>query len=374
MLLRAFGPAGAPFPGPLDPEAAVATARRFEVSARIAARQGKERLAAELGAGAAEALADDRRKAAAVGLRLQAAARRVAAVAAAEPDPIPLVFLKFMALESTGVLAAGSREACDVDVLAPEDRAAGLWQALVAAGWRGSGLPDAEHQLPALIDPAGGVVEIHRLLPGVRPGGGARSATFPVLDALELLVPLPGTWPGRSLVPAPEVQAAHGLVHGLGQHGFWPGSYSLLRMLADLSDLDALTERAAAWVEKDVPPAEAQGIRRLCALLAAGELPPSGTDEEVLLRHMLAGRLDPDYETSLRLALFRSQPTDRSRPGQLVRIAIGAVFLSDVQIDALYGPPRTRLGYLGRRLARPFDLLGRLGRYGARWVRLKSRP
>jgi hypothetical protein len=374
MLLRAFGPAGTPFPGPVDPAGVLAMARRFEVSARIAARQGRERLTAELGAEAAEAFVRDRRSAAAVGLRLQAAARRVAEVAARTgPVGLPLAFLKFMALETTGVLAAGSRDACDVDVLAPEDWAEDLWRALLAAGWHGSGLPDAEHQLPALKDPEGGVVEVHRLLPGVRLAGfaGGSSATFEALDRQGLLVPLPLDWPGRSVAPAPEVQAAHVLVHGLGQHGYWPASYSLLRMVADLIDLGALSGRAARWVEKDVSPAEAEAVRRLCACLAAGENPQG--IEETLLRHMLAGRLDPDYEKSLRLGLFQSQPSDRSRPAQLAHAVLGAVFLTDAQIDALYGRPRTRLGYLGRRLARPFDLLLRLGRYGLQWVLLRVR-
>jgi hypothetical protein len=50
---------------------------------------------------------------------------------------------------------------------------------------------------------------------------------------------------------------------------------------------------------------------------------------------------------------------------------LSTVFLSEAQIDAIYGRPRGRLGYLGRRLARPFDLLLRLGRYGVSWVRVQ---
>lgn len=368
MLRRAFGPAGVPFPEPFDPEAALALARRFEVSARIAARQGREGLTAELGAGAAAGFGRDRTAAVAAGLRTEAVARRVAEAAAGLD--IPLAFLKLLALEAAGVLAAGSRDACDVDVLAPEERMEDLWRALLAAGWRGSGLPEAEHQLPALQDPEGGVVEIHRLLPGVRLTGES-SATFGDLERLGFLEVLTG-WPGRSSVPAPEVQAAHVLVHGLGQHGYWPASYSLLKMVADLIDLNvlgkALTDRAAQWVAKDVPAAEAEAVRGLCASLEAGTEPQG--DAEVLLRHILAGRLDPDYEQSLRLGLFRSQPSDRSRPVQLARAVLGAVFLTDAQIDALYGRPRTRLGYLGRRIARPFDLLLRLGRYGLQWVKV----
>jgi len=60
---------------------------------------------------------------------------------------------------------------------------------------------------------------------------------------------------------------------------------------------------------------------------------------------------------------------------RFVRSVLSAVFLTRSQIDAIYGPPRHPLGYLGRRLARPFDLLRRLGRYSARTVRLRlDRP
>jgi hypothetical protein len=368
MLLRAFGPAGAPFPEGADPAAALVLARRFEVSARIAARQGRERLRAELGEEAAAGFARDRARAAAVGMRLMEEVRRVAGVAAGLG--CPLACLKLAALEGTGLLAAGSREACDADLLAPDGRAAELWRALTAAGFRGSGLPGAEHQLPALIGPEGGVVEIHRHLPGVRLEGAA-AATFEALDRAALLYPLPDL-PGRCLAPAPEVLAAHVLVHGLGQHGYWPSSYSLLKMVADLLDLGSLTDRAAAWVARDVSAAEVEAARRLLERLAAGEDPAGWTGpEEELLRHILAGRLDAGYADALRLGLFRPQPSERSRPVQLARAVLGAVLLSDAQIDAVYGRPRTRLGYLGRRLARPFDLLLRLGSYGARWARVR---
>ena len=91
----------------------------------------------------------------------------------------------------------------------------------------------------------------------------------------------------------------------------------------------------------------------------------------MLLRHILAGRLDAEYEASLRLGFFRPQPSDRLPVVRFVRSVLGAVFLTRGQIDAIYGPPRRPLGYLGRRLARPFDLLRRLGRYSAHTVRLR---
>ncbi len=380
MLLRAFGPLDAPFPGTVEPGAALALARRFEMSARIAARQGRERLAAELGGGSGEAtaaaFAHDRRRAAAVGLRLMGEAGRVAAVAA--ELGIPLAFLKFAALEAAGMLAAGSRGACDIDLLAPEPQARELWSALVAAGFRASGLPEAEHQLPALVWPRGGAVEIHLTLPGVRLGGPEdRSARYETLAAAGMLRPLPA-FPGRCAAPPPEVLAAHVLVHGIGQHGFWPASYPLFKMVADLSDLrelgelTALTDRALGWVARDVSPAEAAAVRRLVARLTAGEDPRNWQgDEETLLRHLLAGRLDAGYERALRLGLFQPQPSDRPRPLQLARTVLGAIVLSRAQIDAVYGPPRSALGYLGRRIARPFDLGWRLVRYG--WARLRRR-
>ena len=377
MLLRAFGPAGAAAPvtpAAVDPAAALGLARRFEVAARIAARQGRERLAAELGPEAAAGFARERVAAAAVAMRLMAAAGQVAAVAA--PLGIPLAFLKLVALEGTGLLAAGSRGACDVDVLAPADRAAELWRALAAAGWQGGDHPGYEHQLPALSHPERGVVEVHRLVLGVRLGRGGPSAGWEELEREGLLVPLldPSGLPGRCSAPVAEVQAAHVLVHGLGQHGFFPSSYSMLKMVADLIDLGAesLTPRALSWVVRDVSPEEAEAARRLCARLAAGDDPAGWAGpEEVLLRHILAGRLDPDYERALRLGLFLPQPSDRGPAARLAQAVWSAVALSDSQIDAIYGPPSHRLGYLGRRLARPFDLLLRLGRYTARWLKLR---
>jgi len=374
MLLRAFGPAAGPAAAPVDAPAVLALARRFEVSARIAARQGKERLAAELDPEAAAGFAHDRVAAAAVSMRLMAAAGQVAAVAAVAEPAIPLTFLKLAGLEGAGLLAPGSRGACDVDVLAPAARAGELWRALVAAGWQGEG-PSYEHQLPALSHPERGVVEVHRIVPGLRLGGGL-SASWEDLAREGLLVPL-ADLPGHCSAAVPEVQAAHALVHGLGQHGYSPFAYSLLKMLADLQDLGdgALTPRALSWVARDVPPAEAEAARRLGMRLAAGEDPAVweiGLPEETLLRHILAGRLDADYASALRLGLFRPQPSDRGPVARLVHAVWHAVALSDAQIDAIYGPPAGRLGYLGRRLARPFDLLLRLGSYGARWLKLRG--
>jgi hypothetical protein len=151
-------------------------------------------------------------------------------------------------------------------------------------------------------------------------------------------------------------------------------------MIADLIDTgfhadDALASRAAALVARDVTASEAAAARSLCAGLTAGAdlLAPgaAASGAGVLLRHILAGRLDPGYAAALRLGFFSAQPSDRPPALRLARSVLGTVFLTRAQVDAIYGRPRRRLGYLGRRLARPFDLLLRLGSYGARTVRLR---
>ncbi len=378
MLLRAFGPAGASFgepADPVDPATVLAAARRFELSARIASRQGRARLAVELGEETASGFLRDRAAAAALGMRLLAVVRDLAMVA--EPLGLPLVFLKFAALDGAGFSVVGSREACDVDVLAPAGRAEELQRALMVRGYRDSGLPEGEHQLPALGHPGGGKVEVHRMVLGVRLTGRA-SATAEDLERAGLLLPL-SVLPGRCAVPEARVLAAHALVHGIGQHGYWPDSYPLFKMVGDLIDLGftggRLTRETGAWVERDVSAAETEAVGRLCLALAEGRDPAGWADaaaETVLLRHLLAGRLDPDYAASLRLGLFRPQPSERAPAVRLVRSVLDAVFLSRAQIDAIYGRPRHRLGYLARRLARPFDLLLRLGAYGARALKVRS--
>ena len=391
MLQRAFGPVGAPDAPGVEAPGVLALCRRFELSCRVAARQGRARLAAELGAAAAEGFARDHAAAAGAGLRIVALAERVAAVAA--PLGVRPVFLKLAALELGGRLAPGSREGCDLDVLVPAGRAAEVQHALVGAGFRASPMPLYEHQLAALEGPDG-VVEVHRMLLGVRVAG-RRSATAEDLDRLGLLQALPPLAGHAAAVPLPAVAAAHALAHGIAQHGWTPHAYSLLKMVADLVDLGLagpdgpeLAARAARWLARDVAAEEVEAARRLCVALAAGaargagsmavdpaEWETSRAPEAVLLRHALAGRLDPGYAESLRLALFRRAPSDAPAAVRLARALARTVWLSRAQVDALYGPPRRRLGYLGRRLRRPLDLVVRLGRYGLHaWKVRRRRP
>jgi hypothetical protein len=384
MLLRAFGPPGADpaacaAAGAIGAAAALAMCRRFDLAGRVAARQGRARLEAELGGEAAAGFAREQAVVAAAGLRVAALIERVAAAAAALDADV--VFLKFAALELSGRLAPGSRSACDLDVLVPAERAAHLQEALGAAGFRASRLPQQEHQLAAL-ESADGIVEVHRMMLGVRVAG-KRSATAADLARLGLLAPC-ARLPGRAAVPVPAVAAAHALVHGIAQHGWSPATYSLLKMVGDLIDLGvagpegaALAARAAAWTAGDLAASEVDAARRLAQALAAGAdlagWDALQTGEALLLRHALAGRLDPAYESASRLGLFRRQPSDRPEAARLARALAGTVWLSRAQVDAIYGPPRHRAGYLGRQLGRPLDLLARLGRYGLHAWRLRRR-
>jgi hypothetical protein len=360
---------------------AVAAARLLDLDARIASRLDSAALAAELGAEGAAALLAARAAAAAAALLVEAAAREVAALAAALDQP--LVLLKGAALAALGVAAAGSRRAGDLDLLAPAGREGVLQAALLARGFAPTGLPGHEHQLPPLRAPSGAVVEVHRMVLGVRPAGG-RSATLADLDGRGWLEPAPGL-PAGLRVPARPVLAAHALVHGLAHHGHQPEGYPLARTLADLADLGAsgpaaaaadggrvrsewrreeLEARAAALVAADVAPAEAAAAFALARALAAGDLDALAARPEApaarLLAHLLAGASDPGYRQALKLRLLAPPLTDRGRLAGRAAAVLGALWLTRAQVDAVYGRPAHPLGYLGRRLARPFDLARRL--------------
>ena len=386
-LARAFGPPEVPRETPADPAAATAAldfARRLEIAARLAARLPRDRWRDELGEAGAAGLRRERTSAVAAEVRLLDLGREVAGVAAACGTPV--VLLKFAAMAASGAAAPGSRPACDVDLLAPAAGAREIHSVLLARGWSPSPLAAGDHQLAALAAPAGGAVEIHLHLPGVRVA--ARSATYEDLHRAGLLGEAPG-WPEGCRVPVREVLAAHALAHGIAQHGFAPDAYGLLRMVGDLADLGLgdvdggqLSGRAWDLAASAVSREEVAAVRDLVRALAAGEdltapLAAEGrpADAVLLLRHALAGRLDPRYRAALKLGL-RPQPGDRSRFLAAARLAWSTLVLSDARIDAIYGPPAARWGrwgYWGRRLARPADVAWRLVRYAGA-ARRRPRP
>lgn len=370
VLLRAFGPPASPAPAGIAAASCYPLAAAFDVAPRIAQRVGRAALAAELGEAAAARFHHDRQAAAANALRLGELVE--AAAAAAAELALPVVFLKFAALQLAGFVAPGSRWASDVDLLVPAARARELFLALLDAGFHAASSPEHEHQLPALLHPVAGVVEIHRSVPGLRLAAGTPSATADALLAAErLVVPCPEL-PGRCARPATSLLAAHALVHGLVQHGHHPAAYPLLRTVADLVDLglagpegEALAGAAGRLVAAELSAAEVEAARGLAVALAAGDLPAAGGGAWLLLAHVAAGCLDPDYRQAQRLALFARQPGDRPRPLQVAATLWRTLVPTRGQIDALYGPQGSAGGYLLRRLARPFDLLARWRRYQA---------
>jgi hypothetical protein len=359
VLARAFGPTVVrPF-GPLEPAAILGLARALDLEARIGARHPADRLVADTDPRTAEAFARASREAVANQLQLQAVARDVARVAA--DLGLPLVLLKFAALAASGAVSRGARRASDLDVLVDPARATLLRRTLLSQGYADSDLRAQEQELSALRHPSGRPVEIHRLMLGVRLQGRG-SATVPGLAEQGLLVSAPDL-PGEVFVPRGDVCMAHAVVHGIAQHG--GGDYPFLRVVGDVIDLGgaAAPQPLPAWIAADVSPQEWEATLALARSLAAGRglallgriCPPEG----LLLRHVVAAATDLEYRRALKLLAIRRPLTDRPRGLARALTLARGLWLTATEIDAVYGRPGSRLGYLARRMARPFDLAGR---------------
>lgn len=370
LLVRAFGPPGAPVPHAPAAELAEA-AEALGLTARIAARVPPGELAAAVGAGGAARWRAARSAAAASALGLQALLAEVAA--AAGEAGIPVAPLKGVALLAAELPPAGGRPAADLDVLVPSAAAEELGRRLVERGFTAAG-SGYEHQLAPLAHPTLGVVEVHRHLPGLRPPGrrapgGGRFATWDDLATGEgggLLEPSGG---GGRHAPRPALLVAHALAHGIAQHGWSPAAYPALRTVADLCDLGlggpagaSLLAAAGEWTATAVRPGEAAAARALCRCLLAGELPAAGEPAERLLAHFVLGARDARYRRSLTARSLTSPLSERSRPLALAALAGRTLWPTRSQLDQLYGPAETPAGRVARRLRRPVDLLVRLVR------------
>lgn len=249
--------------------------------------------------------------------------------------------------------------------MAPE-LAPRLLATLESAGFTRGDEPEQEHQWPTWFR-QGVALEVHRHLPGVEvPGQPGRFATAPSLAAAGALVEIgPGLFR-----PSDAVLAAHLLAHGLAQHGLTPEAYPTLRLFADLSDLGFGTAGKAAWAEvrrflpSALSPEEISAARELLCALEAGGLDLEGPAHE-LLDHLLAGTFDPAYRHALKLRLFSPPLSERGRARAFVAFLRRTLWLTDGQIDDIYGQPRSGWGYTTRRLARPFDLVARSARAAA---------
>jgi hypothetical protein len=370
VLLRAFAPRSAPAPPGVDLADATHLAARLGLAARIGSRP---RAATEL-AGAPEAAAELARacRVAAVAM-LQATEAAAEVAAAASAAGASCCFLKGVALELSGALAPGSRVVGDVDVLVPEGAAPAVVDALVARGYAPRAGEDYPHHLPPLLHPRLGLVEVHRHLPGVSlpgPGSGAFFATFGGLAAAGLLVQSPQLG-GAAWLPSPPALVAHALAHALLQHGFRPDAYPTVRLLGDLVDLgiggpegETLLAASSALLAERAAEGEARAALDACRALVAGQLEwiAGDTPAALLVRHLIAGAVDSRYGEALKLRDLVQPLYDGPRWAGWWRAGRQALALSDAQLDRVYGKPRSRWGYVGRRLLRPLDLLWRAGR------------
>ena len=374
VLSRAYGPPEVAFDGPFDGTAAAGLASSLDLAARIGARNPPPVLSAEAGEDAAAGFVRAARLTAARNLFRIESVRAVAKTAAR--GGIPFVLLKGLALEALSLVPAGSRPTSDLDLLVPVGRIPAFLDLLIADGWvltpeHG----DQEQHLEPLVHPGLGMIEVHRVLLGVRLPGQRRSLDFDALSAAGLTRPVPGL-PESVLAPANPVLLAHSLVHGLVQHGSAPASYPAFRVLSDVADLgpspESLAEAGAYLRELDSEDLATVGtlVRDLGSGLRSTLCGPQSVERRpdpiLLLRHLVAGITDRRYALGLKSeGGFISPLSDRPPVGAALRSAWRAVALSRAQVDVIYGPPRTRLGYLARQAWRPFDLVGRYLRASA---------
>jgi hypothetical protein len=163
---------------------------------------------------------------------------------------------------------------------------------------------------------------------------------------------------------------AHAVVHGFSQHG--PGGYPLFRTVADLVDLGAgeppetLARSSHRWLAEDMTFDEVLAICRLAQSLDLG-LPAAelGGAQSLVLRHILAGVLDPDYEQALKLSSFGPGLTDRNPVAAFLVNTYHTVFPNRAQLEIIYPGPRSARGWFGIRLYRPVDLAVRTVRAAA---------
>jgi hypothetical protein len=382
LLRRAFGPAAESVQGSsgLAFEPLRDRAQRFDLAARIGARTPQEALTAELGPEAAQWFRKQHSQAAARFLIAEAVCRELAE--AGHRLKIPLIFLKGSALQLSGMAAVGSRNMGDIDVLVPGDGTGRLQAALVESGCTVLEAPESEHQLQHLSHRLGLGIEVHKIVLGVRLTGGSSAMADDLIDA-DHVQSAPGLGNGCFL-PCDEVMLAHVLVHGIAQHGLSPEAYPMARMLADAQDLGvdggrlaAFLDGGFAWIADDVSREEVEATTRLALRLGAGEDPAdvAAAEDAVgrVLRHLVAGAIDEGYVHSLKFRGLTDRPRDMGRLRAAVRTLRGAVLLTKAQVDILYGPPRTGLGYWGWRLWRPFDLVARAVRYTSAWVANRRR-
>ncbi|HET7541980.1 MAG TPA: nucleotidyltransferase family protein [Polyangiaceae bacterium] len=356
VLCAAFGNV-ATCEQPRDPRRALQIAQTTQLSGRIAARlrsfregSAADALAEELNAYYYENVVKQ--------TLLMHALRRLGQLA--ERFGTRVIAVKFGGLRLAGLISVGSREASDLDVLLPKGRARAFWRALVAAGFQRTNTHEYPHQLEALVDPDGAIIDLHVHLPGVVIEKGT-FATAEQLAVHGLLTKADSS----TLVPRIDVLAAHAIAHALVQNRSTPQTHSPMRLLADLMDLrraePQIVRNAARYLAPELEPTCAT-LERLCTSLSEGDFRgPNfhGTSEQILLWHCLAARLDTGYAERLRAAGLAHKFRDGSSALEVGRYIADLLYPSESALDALYGPATGTISRVRRRLGRPLDLIVR---------------
>ena len=376
MLARAFGPVDEPYEtGDLDPDRVLDFGRRMSLLSRIRSRNSEERLRQELGDQIVEALGRDYYSNVASVMTHEVGVRDVAQVSSRAGFSI--ILLKGMALHYLERLVAGSRRLADIDILVPVKQCEPLYEALLEAGFTASGIAAPDHHLSMMFHPLGSALEIHHSIDGVRFDGEACATADSCLKGGHVQN-LPG-FPDHCYLPSEPLLLAHLLAHGLGHHGKAPDSYPPFQLLADLQDCGVARQEGndlghvvEGWVSRDLRSPEVRATVELTRRLSNGErgsdIACEDSDGSTLIRHFLAGTLDPAYLESLRLSRRLDARPGRGRPESILGTVWGALWLTNLQIERLYGKPRSNAGYFGYRLWRPFDLMIRLVRYSRSWL------
>jgi len=372
VLLRAFGPLGEHVETPLNHARAMELAQVFNLGGRLAARLGRATLALELGASCGATVW--RAHQMSIGRFLHRSALAETVAKAASTARCEVVFLKSMAMHITGVTATGARDLADVDVLAETVRRGALEDALRSEGFRTLDLRSRGESALGFFEPSRGTVDLHPNVPGVRLRPESPFAGLADLRRARLLEPAVGMGAFASVPTAP-VLVAQALAHGIGHHGFDPGRYPLLRMVADLVDLgfgdkggETVARQILPWLESELSAGEILAARELCALLATGdpELYAAASHDRPavkLLRHILVGSVDPRYQKSLRLpALVPGLRSDRSL-GFILRAGWRHTFRPREDMDLLWGPPNGRLGHSYKRFVEPLQAVSDAARH-----------
>lgn len=355
-------------------------ARRFSLTERIGSRTPTEVLENELGKDYADQFREATTRSAARSIAVEFVCHEIAKLGS--ELGVPTVILKGAALQIAGRVAPGSRDMCDVDVLAPDDGARRLHGALVEAGCTVFEVPESDHQLQHLTHRLGLGIEVHMIIPGVRVSSDLSATAFELIER-GLARPALGL-EDDCYIPGDEVMLAHLIVHGIAQHGMSPQGYPIARMLADVQDfgidetgLATFLDGGYSWIAADVSREEVEAVVGLAQRLGTGEEPAIVAIAEdgagILLRHVVAGMVDEDYAYSMKFRSLAAKPRDFGRARAAAKTLRGALLPTKAQIDILYGPPRTKLGYWGWRLWRPFDLMLRAARYGRAWLRQRIR-